>query len=133
MDPIDTSGSRLLAARHTIAQWLFFLIALQLLIQLLTPTADAGNVTTFDDIMYWSGTGTHRAACVIDWNGAHSPEDALVWGYRFEGAATGEAMLRAIVADDRRLFAKLSAGGMMGFALYGLGYDRNGDAFFGIG
>jgi len=87
---------------------------------------------SFEDITYWIGSGTNRAAFVIDWVDDDAQPAALGWGYRWDGTATGAQMLRSIVADDPRLFAKL--GGTMAnpIAVYGLGYDTDGDGTFGI-
>jgi hypothetical protein len=94
------------------------------------PVANAAF--TFDDIRYWVGSGMNRAAIAIDWSDASKTPPALVWGYRWNGAATGRSMLAAVIAADPRLFAKL--GGSLGSesAVYGLGYDANNDGQFAI-
>lgn len=86
---------------------------------------------TLDDIEFWVGTGSNRAAVVIDWVEDSAEPRALAWGYRWNGAATGRDMLTAIVAADTRLFAKF--GGTPGdpVAVYGLGYDADDDGEFG--
>lgn len=55
----------------------------------------AAPVVSFDDITYWVGSGSNRAALVIDWNDGTSVE-SYAWGFRWNGTATGEDMLRAI-------------------------------------
>jgi len=87
---------------------------------------------SFNDVRFWVGVGENRAALVIDWfeNAADPP--ALVWGYRWDGAATGANMLTAILAADERLFAKLGGTPANPIAVYGLGYDADGDGFFEI-
>ncbi|MCW5939340.1 MAG: hypothetical protein KF884_02580 [Fimbriimonadaceae bacterium] len=77
----------------------------------------------FNDITFWAGTGSNRAALVVDWKDQKSPP-ALAWGFRFDGTATGEDMLRAIVTSDPLVFAKI-ASFSFGTALVGLGYDTN--------
>lgn len=57
-------------------------------------------VASFDDIRHWTGSGANRAALVLQWNDAYSPS-ALVWGYRWDGQATGLDMLRAIAGSTR--------------------------------
>jgi hypothetical protein len=79
----------------------------------------------FNDITFWAGTGNNRAALVVDWQDQKAPP-ALAWGFRFDGTATGEDMLRAIVTSDPLVFAKI-ASFSFGIALVGLGYDTNGD------
>src|SRR5436190_24241983 len=58
----------------------------------------------FTDIQYWVGSGTNQAALVIDWN-LPAGNQTLVWGYRWDGTATGGQMLNAIVNADARLYA----------------------------
>lgn len=83
------------------------------------------NATDFSDIQYWVGTGTNEAAFVVQWNDSKNP-DALVWGFRWDGNATGEDMLKAIAKADRRLFSLLYQGTAFGTAVGGLGFDLNG-------
>ncbi len=75
---------------------------------------------SFDDIDFWVGEGTNRAAIVIDW----SKEGAapLAWGFRWNGDATAADALLAIVHKDNRLQA-LTADSTYGLSLYALGYD----------
>jgi hypothetical protein len=87
---------------------------------------------TFDDVDYWVGTGTSRAALVIDWVENSTEPAALVWGYRWDGTAYGRDMLTAIVAADDRLFAKLGGSPTNPVAVYGLGYDANNDGTFAL-
>jgi hypothetical protein len=87
---------------------------------------------TYDDIKFWVGTGANRAALVIDWVESAADPPALVWGYRWDGAAKGQDMLTAIVAADPRLFAKLGGSPASPNAVYGLGYDSDNDGEFGI-
>lgn len=94
----------------------------------LITTTSAATVT-FEDIQYWVGSGANEAAFVVDWNAGPAPQ-SLVWGYRWDGAATGEDMLTAIVTADPNLYVKVSGfGGGLGVALFGVGYDRDGDGF----
>ncbi len=96
----------------------------------LTATAYAGQVTSFDDIQFWAGTGANRAAIAIDWDADSTADQSLVWGFRWDGTASGEDMLMAVVAADPRLFIKGLHGGF-GYSLNGVGYD-DGDGIFGI-
>jgi hypothetical protein len=57
--------------------------------------SQAGLVTNISDIQNWTGTGSQNAALVFQWNDGQSPA-ALVWGYRWNGSATGYDMLTAI-------------------------------------
>jgi hypothetical protein len=92
--------------------------------------SDRAPAATFADIEFWVGSGTNQAALVIDWADGLGPE-SLVWGYQWNGDATGLDMLLAVVRADSRLFAHLGQYGW-GTAVYGLGYDRNGNGVFGV-
>lgn len=85
----------------------------------------------FDDIVYWVGTGTNEAAFVVQWNDAKNP-DALVWGFRWNGTATGEDMLKAIAKTDKRFFTLLYQGTQFGSAVGGLGFDLDGQGSVGL-
>ena len=106
-------------------------LPLAVLLACLPSEASAAPVASFSDIVNWTGEGAQQAAFVVDWQGESSGDNALAWGYRWDGVATGEDMLRAIVAADDRLFAKLSGPTPQGVRVYGLGYDADGDGQFG--
>lgn len=92
-----------------------------------TPTTINNTTTTisFSDIQYWVGTGSNQAAFVVQWNDSKNP-DALVWGFRWDGNATGEDMLKAIAKADHRFFTLLYQGTQFGTAVGGLGFDLDG-------
>ena len=94
-----------------------------------SPWANAGTIATLDDIQFWIGTGDQRAAMVVDWDDSTSTDEALAWGYRWSGTATGGDMLQAILAADDRLYAKLDASSTQ---VFGFGYDQNNDQQFAI-
>ncbi|WP_264537490.1 DUF5074 domain-containing protein [Flavobacterium sp. N1736] len=85
------------------------------------------NTTTFDDIEYWVGTGSNQAAFAVQWNDGKT-SDALIWGFRWDGVATGEDMMKAILQADHRLFSLLyqNVPGGLGTAIGGLGFDLDG-------
>ena len=90
------------------------------------------QINTFDDIDFWVGEGENRAALVIRWNDGKKP-DGLVWGYRWDGNATGADMLEAIATADPRLtilLQKTASGKIVG----GIGYaeDENLDLQFDL-
>jgi hypothetical protein len=85
------------------------------------------SITSFDDITYWVGSGSNEAALVVDWH-----DQCLVWGYRWNGPATGEDMIRAIAAADSRFFMMAESGTSYGSALAGIGYDTGNDGVFSI-
>jgi hypothetical protein len=81
----------------------------------------------FSSIQDWTGTGTNEAGFVIDWYNGTTSEASLMWGYRWDGTATGEQMFDAIIAGDSRLSAEVSGPTAYGTAVYGLGYEPNGN------
>lgn len=95
-----------------------------LLITSFTLTAALSQAFGFADITTWAGSGSNQAALVIDWNDGVQPE-SLVWGYRWNGSASGLDMLNAVMAVDPRLSRVLGGGGPQ--TIFGLGYDSDGD------
>lgn len=76
---------------------------------------------SMNDIKFWVGEGSKRAALVIEWHDGKEP-DALVWGYRFDGDKTGMDMLRDIVAADPHL-SIVYGEQWGGFTLASIGYQ----------
>lgn len=104
----------------------------------LLPATAPAAVSSFDDITFWIGAGTNRAALVIDWHdglgytGPSTPGESLAWGFRWDGAATGWSLLTAITAADARLKLNpappaVPPGGAN--TVYSFGYDLDGDGF----
>jgi hypothetical protein len=91
---------------------------------LTTPAA------TMEDVQFWVGAGANEAALVIDWRDGKTAE-SLLWGYRWDGTATGLDMLEAVVTTDPRLFAHLGTY-VWGTATFGLGYDLNDNGGFAV-
>ena len=96
------------------------------------PSCIRAQPFTFDEVQFWVGSGANRAALVIDWLENTNEPPALVWGYRWDGAANGRDMLQAVVAADPRLFAKFGNHAEYGAAVFGFGYDANDDGGFEI-
>ena len=96
-----------------------------------SPSAIADGTFTMDMIVNWSGEGAYRAAFVVQWN-AESETSALVWGFRWDGEATGETMARAIAASDPRFFIMTETGTAYGSTVSGFGYDVNKSGDFSI-
>lgn len=81
---------------------------------------------TFNDIHYWIGSGTNRAAVVVDWNNG-KPNSSLAWGIRWNGASVNMTYwLRRIATEDKRLHIATSSGAY-GTSLDGFAYDADGD------
>ena len=64
------------------------------------PNAIVDATIAPEDIEYWIGEGENEAILIVQWC---DPEIAFAWGYRFDGEATVENMMDAIVAEDSRL------------------------------
>lgn len=95
------------------------------------PPAD-GDFFITRDILNWTGEGENLSALAIQWvkgkaNDQPADEDIvfLAWGYRWNTAATGMDMLKAIAKNDPRLFVIVSEGSMP--AVNGFGYDFDND------
>ena len=61
------------------------------------------QVVDFDDITFWVGSGANRAGLVIDFHNGGSQsavQESWVWGYRWDGVATGFDMLSAVSSAD---------------------------------
>ena len=95
---------------------------------IICAAAPAQAAFTFNDIEFWVGAGSNHAALVLDWNDGIESQ-SLVWGYRFDGSATGEDMLRAVITADDNLYAKISVPGAFGISTFGFGYDLDSDGF----
>ena len=105
---------------------------LALIVLHVASVSRAEPVSSFEDIDFWVGSGQNQAAVVIDWIENSSSEQSWVWGYRWDGVATGEDMLLTVVAADQRLYARIGTNSGYGIPLYGLGYDLNDNGIFGI-
>lgn len=90
---------------------------------------------TFDMIKNWSGEGDARAALVIQWNDDRET-NALVFGYRWDSSETktGIDMIRAVVANNPRLYGLIQAtdvggpvSGDVGYTVNGFGWDLDED------
>ncbi|MCT4647429.1 MAG: DUF5074 domain-containing protein [Carboxylicivirga sp.] len=86
---------------------------------------------TMNDITHWVGKGSKKAALIIQWND-NIETDTLIWGYKWDGEATGEDMLLAITKADPRLCMLGTFGTEYGTALGGLAYDTNLKEVLGI-
>lgn len=81
---------------------------------------------SFNDIQNWTGEGSKIAAMALKWTNS---ENALVFGYRFEGTKTGEEMAIDIVANNPRLFMLMQSGTAYGSAIGGFGWDADNNGF----
>ena len=114
-------------------------LAFSFLALLVTPSLRA---VSLDDIQFWAGSGTNRAALVIDWsapelrNNTSVPNPvankSIVWGYRWNGDASARDMLAAITTADPRLILAGHDFPPFGYAIYTIGYDLNNNGVFGF-
>lgn len=104
--------------------------------------ASHAQTIPLDDIQFWTGSGTNRAALVVEWSApelftgtsvpAPMADKSLVWGYRFNGIATGLEMFNAVVAADARLYAVESIHPLYGTSVLGIGFHFGGGGDLGI-
>ena len=97
---------------------------------------------SLDDIQLWTGSGTNRAVLVMEWNSplifnqtTVAPPvtgKTLVWGYRFNGSATGTQMFNAIVAANPQLYAVAHIDPMFGTGVDAIGFNLDGSGIAGI-
>ena len=100
------------------------------------------SAVSFDDIQFWIGSGTNRAALVVEWSTPESfgvsmvpgpiASKSLVWGYRFDDMATGAQMFSAILAADPRLYAVGSIDPKWGLGITGIGFHFGGGGSYGL-
>ena len=99
--------------------------------QVVMTRAIADGTFTMDMIENWTGEGSNRAALAIQWN-VDGEETALVWGFRWDGEATGATMITAIAAADPRFALASESGTAFGNTVSGIGYDMNSSGNFAI-
>jgi hypothetical protein len=96
---------------------------------------------SFDDVQLWTGSGTNRAAIVIEWSVPESTnyssvpvplaDKTLVWGYRFNGTNTvATDMLYAILQTDPRLYIVVND--TFGTFVEGIGYNLNANGYIAL-
>lgn len=84
-----------------------------------------GAKVDFDQIACWAGDGNNSAALVIKFNDGSNK--AYVWGYRWDGNASGEDMFRAVAQNDPRLLLMTQCTNYNG-TVCGVGYYPDGQA-----
>jgi hypothetical protein len=97
---------------------------------------------SLNDIQFWIGSGTNRAALVVEWSTPESQpgstvpapiaDKTLVWGYRFNGTVTAADMFKAIVAADPRLYAVGQVYPVYGLSITAIGFHLGGGGDLGI-
>ncbi|MCM1484363.1 MAG: leucine-rich repeat domain-containing protein [Muribaculaceae bacterium] len=88
---------------------------------------------TFDMIESWAGEGSNRAGLVIQWN-CDGEKVALVFGYRWDGDATGADMIKAVAEANPRLYTLMQYTNVSsptdpngGYTINGFGWDADDD------
>ena len=89
--------------------------------------AVSAHAVDFSDITTWVGSGSNQAGLIVDWNGDGLLPQYQVWGYKWDGAASGEDMLKAVAAADSRFYAVIETDPTYGDYVFGLGYDVMND------
>jgi len=106
-------------------------------------TAFHVQAISLDDIQLWTGSGTNRAALVIEWNApeiinngntvpAPVANKTMVWGYRFNGIATGTQMFNAVVAANPNLYAVVAIDPELGTEVQAIGFNLDGTGRAGV-
>ncbi len=77
-------------------------------------------------IQHWAGDpdGEKKCALVVDFQDGLSNQ-AYVWGYRWNGTATGEDLVRAVASQSSVLTAMIQYTGTMGSTLNAFGISNN--------
>lgn len=98
------------------------------------------SAVSLDEIQFWTGSGTNRAALVVEWSTpesfggstVHAPvaDKTQVWGYRFNGSATVTQMFMAILAADPRLYVVIDD--TYGTYVDAIGYNQDGSGVNGL-
>jgi hypothetical protein len=73
-------------------------------------------------VAQWVGSGSNQALMVVDWQ---QPQ-TMVFGYRWEGSATGLSFIEAVASADIG-FQRVWHPDFIEKSLFGLGYDVDGD------
>lgn len=91
-----------------------------------------GNFT-FDMIQFWAGEGENRAALVVQFNDDRE-KNALVFGYRWNGQATGSDMIKAVAKAHPHLYTLMQYTNVSsptdpngGYTINGFGWDFDDD------
>ena len=92
----------------------------------LTIPLQAGVVSSFNDLAFWTGTGASQSSLVIQWNDSKSPQ-ALAWGFKWTSASTVNDMLLTVLSADVLLFARGDSSTGFGAAYFGFGYSNSGN------
>lgn len=75
----------------------------------------------WERVQHWAGdpNGEKKCALVVDFQDGNGP--AFVWGFRWNGTATGEDLVRAVAGQSSALTAMIQYTGSMGSTLNGFG------------
>jgi hypothetical protein len=84
----------------------------------------------FNDISYWTGTGSNQAVLVVDFKNGNP---SYVWGYRFDGSKTGQQMISDIANDPATGVGIQITSFSFGDAITGISFGANNRAGFGSG
>jgi hypothetical protein len=80
---------------------------------------------TLDDIKNWSGSGDNRSAIVFQWN-VNGETNAIAFGYKWNGSATGWDMIAAVRDNNPRLKV-IASTSSYGAYVTGFAWDGNND------
>lgn len=91
------------------------------------PNPPENDDTTFDasTVMNWTGEGEQTAYLIIQWND-NREENAMVFGYRYDGTKYGIDLVNAVVKANPQLYF-LTHSTDLGYTVAGFGWDVDAD------
>lgn len=95
------------------------------------PGPISGQDFDFSEIKAWAGEGSKQCAFILQWSDDNE-DNAIVFGYRWDGEATGIDAAKAVVAMHPRLYGAFTDGGTYGSTIDGFGWDANDDQKFSV-
>jgi len=106
-------------------QWKKCVVCVVILATSLLGSSSASALDMSDVLVsHWVGTGNQTALMVVDWQ--MSTTKTIVFGYRWDGTATGFDLLNAVQAADIG-FEFVWHPDYVGSLVFGMGYDVNGN------
>ncbi len=103
----------------------------QSIINLAPQYTNADGSFNFESITTWYGEGAKKAALVIQWNDPRE-ENAIVFGFRWNGDIKPGKAWEAVAAADPRLIMAGETSSSYGGTIQGFGWDADGGGDFQI-
>lgn len=81
-------------------------LGLLILIAAIRPLSAQIN---FNEVPFWIGTGSDSTLLIVDFQDGSS-DSSYIWGYAYNGNASGEDLLNAVAAADENFMVDISSG-----------------------